>query len=51
MIYLCGDAHGINEIGKITNKAFTSGLSADDFVIVLGDRAILERADRRVYGA
>ena len=37
MIYLCGDTHGINEIGKITNKAFTSGLSADDFVIVLGD--------------
>ena len=37
MIYLCGDTHSINEIGKITNKAFTSGLSADDFVIVLGD--------------
>ena len=37
MIYLCGDTHGINEIGKITNKAFASGLSADDFVIVLGD--------------
>ena len=37
MIYLCGDTHGINEIGKITNKAFTGGLSADDFVIVLGD--------------
>ena len=37
MIYLCGDTHGINEIGKITGRAFTSGLGADDFVIVLGD--------------
>ena len=47
MIYLCGDTHGINEIGKITNKAFTSGLSADDFVIVLGDFGLFwsERID------
>lgn len=37
MIYLCGDTRGTNEIGKITGRAFTSGLSTDDFVIVLGD--------------
>ena len=37
MIYLCGDTHGSSEIGKITDKAVASGLSADDFVIVLGD--------------
>ena len=47
MIYLCGDTHGINEIGKITNKAFAGGLSADDFVIVLGDFGLFwsERID------
>lgn len=37
MIYLCGDTHGTNEIGKITDKAFAGRLSTDDFVIVLGD--------------
>ena len=47
MIYFCGDTHGINEIGKITNKAFAGGLSADDFVIVLGDFGLFwsERID------
>ena len=47
MIYLCGDTHGINEISKITNKAFAGGLSADDFVIVLGDFGLFwsERID------